>query len=271
MNLKHITLSIIALTAIGSTAVTSATSVSAATTASSKVQVAPSSDVIYINNDNGAKVYHNVTSGKVATSANSVQTNTAWSIDKTAMVNGKTYYEIGNDTWVSSSDVSFNAPVVAIDKVLYVSSNGGNVNLYSSANDGYYVDNSVSDGNAYHVYAQTTDQNGQVWYNLGSNEWINGQYMTEEEPSVKYTMSATAYDPAVLGSSMGYSGVAANLSRFPKGTQLKITLGDGTVMYRTVNDTGYFALSNSNQLDIAMPNSQALSFGRQTITVQVVK
>ncbi|MFD1473018.1 LysM peptidoglycan-binding domain-containing protein [Companilactobacillus mishanensis] len=79
------------------------------------------------------------------------------------------------------------------------------------------------------------------------------------------------YDPAVLGSSMGYGGVAANLSIFPRGTQLKITLANGQVMYRTVNDTGYFAYSNPYQLDVAMPNNQIPSYGITSATVEVVR
>ncbi|MFD1418512.1 DPBB and LysM peptidoglycan-binding domain-containing protein [Companilactobacillus keshanensis] len=84
------------------------------------------------------------------------------------------------------------------------------------------------------------------------------------------TFKISFYDPAVLGSNMGYSGVAANLSVFPKGTQLKITLSDGTVMYRTVNDTGTFANTNSQQLDVAMPSSSIPSYGVTTATVEIV-
>ena len=90
------------------------------------------------------------------------------------------------------------------------------------------------------------------------------------------TMKVTFYDPAVLGASTmpggTYSGVAANLSRFPKGTTLKITLPDGQVLIRTVNDTGTFAsmAGGSNQLDIAMPNSQIPSYGTGMATVQVL-
>ena len=84
------------------------------------------------------------------------------------------------------------------------------------------------------------------------------------------TFKISFYDPAVLGSNMGYSGVAANLSVFPKGTQLKITLADGTVMYRTVNDTGTFAYSNPQQLDVAMPNASIPSYGVTSATVEVL-
>lgn len=84
------------------------------------------------------------------------------------------------------------------------------------------------------------------------------------------TFKLSFYDPAVLGSDMGYSGVAANLSVFPKGTKLKITLSDGTVWYRVVNDTGSFAAGSPRQLDVAMPNSQIPSAGILTATVEVV-
>lgn len=84
------------------------------------------------------------------------------------------------------------------------------------------------------------------------------------------TFKLSFYDPAAMGSSMGYGGVAANLSVFPKGTQLKITLSDGTVWYRVVNDTGSFASSNSQQLDVAMPNSQIPSAGVLSATVEVI-
>lgn len=93
---------------------------------------------------------------------------------------------------------------------------------------------------------------------------------TTQTTTNKETFKLSFYDPAVLGSSMGYDGVAANLSVFPKGTRLKITLSDGTVWYRTVNDTGSFANGNPNQLDVAMPNSQIPSAGVMTATVEVV-
>ncbi|WP_425453553.1 DPBB and LysM peptidoglycan-binding domain-containing protein [Companilactobacillus furfuricola] len=84
------------------------------------------------------------------------------------------------------------------------------------------------------------------------------------------TFKVSFYDPAVLGSNMGYGGVAANLSIFPKGTRLMITLADGTTMYRTVNDTGTFAYSNPYQLDVAMPNASIPSYGVTTATVSVI-
>lgn len=85
------------------------------------------------------------------------------------------------------------------------------------------------------------------------------------------TFKISFYDPAVLGSNMGYSGVAANLSVFPKGTVLRITMSNGQTLTRTVNDTGSFAAGNPNQLDVAMPSGQIPAAGILSATVEVLQ
>lgn len=84
----------------------------------------------------------------------------------------------------------------------------------------------------------------------------------------------TFYDPRVLGAVTMpgglYAGVAADLNVFPKGTHLRITLPDGRVLKRIVNDTGTFAYTNHYQLDIAMPNSQIPSYGTGSAKVELL-
>lgn len=87
----------------------------------------------------------------------------------------------------------------------------------------------------------------------------------------KGTFKISFYDPAVLGSNMGYSGVAANLSVFAKGTVLRITMSNGQTLTRTVNDTGSFAAGNPNQLDVAMPSGQIPAAGILSATVEVLQ
>lgn len=86
-------------------------------------------------------------------------------------------------------------------------------------------------------------------------------------------VKVTFYDPAVLGAGTMpgglYSGVAANLSTYPKGTVLQIKLPDGQVITRTVNDTGV-APQQEGSLDIAMPNGSIPSYGTGTATVSVI-
>lgn len=84
------------------------------------------------------------------------------------------------------------------------------------------------------------------------------------------TFKISFYDPAVLGSDMGYSGVATNLSVIPRWSRLKITTAQGDVYYRTVNDTGTFAYDNPYQIDMAMPNSMIPSYGITSATVEIL-
>ncbi|MGX4763056.1 hypothetical protein [Holzapfeliella sp. JNUCC 72] len=136
----------------------------------------------------------------------------------------------------------------------------------------------LSHGTTWRVTNTATDTSGNLWYDLGVNQWIDSRYtqnavavsQAAEQTSNQGTFKLSFYDPKVLGSNMGYSGVAANLSVFPKGTKLKITLSDGTVWYRTVNDTGGFAYSNPRQLDVAMPNYAIPSAGILYANVQVI-
>jgi len=100
------------------------------------------------------------------------------------------------------------------------------------------------------------------------------QTQTQEQPATTSksvgTFKISFYDPAVLGSDMGYSGVATNLSVIPRWSRIKITTAQGDVWYRTVNDTGTFAYSNPYQIDVAMPNSMIPSYGITSATVEIV-
>lgn len=96
------------------------------------------------------------------------------------------------------------------------------------------------------------------------------QATQQQATSNQGTFKISFYDPSVLGSSLGYGGVAANLSVFPKGTKLRITMSNGQVLERTVNDTGSFAAGNPRQLDVAMPNNQIPSAGVLSATVEVI-
>jgi len=264
MKIKNFVASIFAVTTLALIGVNAqAQTVNAAT-----VSFADASGVVYITNANGAQVYSQPDDqGNIGNTGSGLASKTGWVINKSANIDGAVYYQVGTNAWIAASDTSTQAPIVPLEKDMYVKANGG-VNLYNAPN-GYFV-GTVNGGNMVKVYATQTDSNGITWYNLGGDQWINGQYMSEDNVKETITMSATAYDPAVLGSNMGYSGVAANLSKFPKGTHLRITDSNGQTYDRVVNDTGLFAYSNPNQLDIAMPNSQALQFGRQNVTVQVI-
>ena len=263
MKIKHLMASLFTVTTLALIGVNVPTTVDAAT-----VSYVNNSGVVYVTNTNGATVYGQPDNqGRIGSTGAKLANKTGWKYIKSANINGTTYLEVGTNAWIALSDTSSEAPAISLDKDMYINVAGG-VNLYDGPN-GNFTGNVATGHTMVHVYASKV-ANGSTWYDVGRNQWINGKYMSEDNVKQTLTMSATAYDPAVLGSSMGYSGVAANLSKFPKGTHLRITASNGQTYDRIVNDTGLFAYNNPNQLDIAMPNSQALSFGRQNVTVQVI-
>ncbi|WP_125567615.1 SLAP domain-containing protein [Companilactobacillus insicii] len=266
MKIKSFAASLLTVASLTLVTLGSTSNVQAASVATQAV-----SGVLYINNASGAQIYGTPTKENgIATTGASLVNNSSWKYNKATSVNGELFYAVGKNQWIKASDTSSQPITQAtkVNKVMYVKANG-QVNTYSSAGNGYYT-GTVIGGYGYNVSSSTTDANGQTWYQVGQNQWVPGQYMSDDNVTQTLTMNATAYDPAVLGSNMGYSGVAANLSKFPKGTHLRITDGNGKTYDRVVNDTGMFAYSNPNQLDIAMPNSEALSFGRQNVTVEVL-
>lgn len=264
MKIKNFVASIFTVTTLALIGV----SVQAQTVDAATVTMTNTSGVVYVTNTNGAEIYGTPdANGNIGDTGAKLAAKTGWKINKSANIDGTVYYQVGSNAWIPAADTSTEAPAIALDKDMYVKANGG-VNVYDAPN-GNYV-GSVNGGGMVHVYESKTDANGTTWYDVGMSRWMKGDYLSEDNVKETITMSATAYDPVVLGSDMGYSGVAANLSKFPKGTHLRITAGNGTVYDRVVNDTGLFAYSNPNQLDIAMPNSQALQFGRQSVTVQVL-
>ena len=166
--------------------------------------------------------------------------------------------EQANGREVGGFDLIFPNEIVTLPSASAVSNN-------SNTND----NNANTDTDTNNVQAQETSSN-EVSTQASVNTNNDTQSSNTASTSNAGAFKISYYDPAVLGSNMGYGGVAANLSVFPKGTQLLITLSNGTTLQRTVNDTGTFAYSNPQQLDVAMPNSAIPATGIDTATVQVI-
>lgn len=206
---------------------------------------------------------------------------TPWRVFQQATTsNGKSYLKVGENQWVQANYMSWNQPEIvassSLSGTMYVNyKNNASIAVFAApANSPALTQKYLPNGSAWRVMQQATTSNGRRFIQVGNGQWVQADYMSWKQPVVQSparTMVATAYDPRVLGNyTFGYDTVAANLNVFPRGTKLQITFQDGTTKNYVVRDTGGFAAANPNQLDIAMPNAQALQFGRQTITVRVI-
>jgi len=110
------------------------------------VSVSSTDGVVYVTNTNGATIYNEPSvDGDITVGSASLQNATAWKIDKAITLDDATYYEVGTNMWVKSSDISFDAPQANtstqassessnVNKWMYVQSDQGNVNLYDAPN-----------------------------------------------------------------------------------------------------------------------------------------
>lgn len=267
MKIKHLVFSALALSAISTSAIsataeqTYAATTNTTTTQALDVDMYASSDTLVYNAPNGAST------------TQTLKTGTAWHVSGSRTINGQIWYQVGLNQWVKGDTFSINPTATAVSTTMYVTATYGAA-VCDTPYAGFKRTGQVLKKNsAWHVTGQVT-VSGTTWYQVGANQWVWGPDMSANKPvtqAPEHTMTATAYDPRVLGNTtFGYDTVAANLSVYPRGTKLAITFANGTTKNYVVRDTGTFAYSNPNQLDIAMPNSQALQFGRQSVTVRVI-
>ncbi|MCG4282119.1 3D domain-containing protein [Lacticaseibacillus saniviri] len=265
MKLKSILLTLVATASLGFT-------VSQTTTANQTVHAATAiatKTVSYVPNY-GIAVYKQPAG---AATSQTLKHGTNWKIYSYKTVNGVQWASVGTNQWVQAAYMKdFTSNGVEVKYVNYKENYG--IAVYRSPYTMATTGQTLKHGTSWKVNGYVTT-NGKKWANIGTNQWVQAAYLSSTVPVAQAparTMTATAYDPRILGNyTFGYDTVAANLSVFPRGTKLAITFANGTTKTYVVRDTGGFAYANPNQLDIAMPNSQALQFGRQTISVRVIK
>lgn len=202
-------------------------------------------------------------------------------------------------TGINSMLILFAKPISIIakpidDKNLIRITNSSNINTATLTYNKVQIDHNAQDILAKHKAPEeskdkqntnkadktnTNNDDSQQTATKPKVEQLNNGNNTDDDNAhyqkgIPKMFKVTFYDPKVLGASTMpgglYAGVAADLNVFPKGTRLKITLPDGTVLKRIVNDTGTFAYTNHYQLDIAYPNSSIPSYGTTMAKVEVL-
>ncbi|BDR56782.1 3D domain-containing protein [Xylocopilactobacillus apis] len=280
MRVKKTIISLIALTSVSGIANAVSETKIETVQAAAAVAYSAQSGTFYVNYPGYSIAVYKEPADQPVTTGKFLQHGTAWKVSRQALVNKKWYYQVGKNQWVQAAYMSRVKPDISatsgLSGVMYVNyKQNASIAVYSApANSPKLTGQYLPHRSAWKVFQEATTTNGKHFIKIGANQWVQGDYMSWSQPVVQSagrTMVATAYDPRVLGNyTFGYDTVAANLSVFPRGTRLAITFQDGTTKNYVVRDTGGFAYSNPNQLDIAMPNSQALQFGRQTVTVRVI-
>lgn len=103
---------------------------------------------------------------------------TTWKVFDTSIVNGIEYYNLGGNQWVQSKFIkNFVAPKWDGQSYLTIGYEAGyGIAVYKDAGSSSVVPGkTLKNGTTWKVLSQK-NVNGTPWYQLGSNQWVNGKY-----------------------------------------------------------------------------------------------
>ena len=127
---------------------------------------------------------------------------TAWRVFAQATdSNGELWYNLGGAQWImakytvdaSSSDSStskVSQPRVSVATVNYVPGYG--IAVWNNYNNPELTGKILPHGSSWRVFAEATDSNGELWYNLGGAQWIMAKYTRGGSSNTSSSSSVSA-------------------------------------------------------------------------------
>lgn len=95
---------------------------------------------------------------------------------------GRTWYKLGGNQWVNSQYVSLDKQKdYAYEKVRGIGTtkvSKGKIALWNRPNFNGSIVRMIASGTRWQVYGQASGGGSSKWYDLGGNQWIDGQYMS---------------------------------------------------------------------------------------------
>lgn len=131
---------------------------------------------------NGAQIFTAPSSAKATTRI--LKAGSHWKTFKLVKNSEGSWYNLGGNQWVQISDVTTDTNYVAVDlttttgvaTITYVSGYG--IPVWSSYRGGTVIANKrLMHGTSWKVFG-TASYNGNTWYNVGGNQWIDGHYVS---------------------------------------------------------------------------------------------
>ncbi|MHA3065298.1 SLAP domain-containing protein [Lacticaseibacillus saniviri] len=102
---------------------------------------------------------------------------TAWKVFATVVTaDGQRWYQVGTNQWVKAADVDLHTIEPFQDVVVIDYAPGYGVNVWSTPLGNQATGQRLQTGSTWKVFAKSTDAYGNVFYNLGGNQWINKVY-----------------------------------------------------------------------------------------------
>ncbi len=151
---------------------------------------------------------------------------TAWRVLAQATdANGEVWYSLGSAQWIkakstvdaSSSDSStskVSQPRVSVATVNYVPGYG--IAVWNNYNNPELTGKILPHGSSWRVFAEATDSNGELWYNLGGAQWIMAKYTLGGSSNTSSSSNVSA------SSNNGSSSSASNTTQATTSSAAKV-------------------------------------------------
>lgn len=194
---------------------------------------------------NDALIY-NYASGNYSSTSAKLAAHSAWRYSRVDNANGKTWYQVTNDGWINSDDASTSTFInnTGVAKISYAPSSG--IDLWTG-----YGPNKVAtgqklkNGSAWNFSKKVIDANGDAWYMIGNNQWIDGTY-TKITNQAFDTTAAKNWDPNFAVVKVNQKASVYNDSNYNSG--VKESSAAGTLLQvASTEQTGnliWYELSN---------------------------
>ena len=201
---------------------------------------------------NGAVVYSFQNDTYRATT-NKLGVYSRWQYVSVDNNNGKTWYQVGNNSWINSDDSS-TAMVIkntGVATISYAPSTG--IDLYQ----GYGANKTatgqkLTNGTSWKFFQKVVDENGNAWYEIGSNQWISG-YFTKITNTDFDQSAANIWDPnyaalkvtknTAIYSDSNYNSASKKSLKSGTLVQVDSTVQDGNTIWYEISDGGWLPSS----------------------------
>lgn len=114
--------------------------------------------------------------------AQTLNANTRWKVIRaTVNTQGVTMYDLGNNDWVEASALTANNTLNIYStsvKVVQVKT-GYTASIYSNPNNPQLTGQKLTSGSKWKVIRAAQSVNGEVWYDLGNNDWVQSSYVSD--------------------------------------------------------------------------------------------
>lgn len=180
----------------------------------------------------------------------------------------RTWYNLGGNQWVDSQYVALDkSKDYAYEKVRGIGTakvDKGKIGLWTRPNGNGSITRFINSGTRWQVYGQASGGGSSTWYDLGGNQWIDGQYMdfsaaNDVEPKPVGGSSDDSDQDTTVGTVWSYSAPGTwntKVKQYSSGDQVTI-YGQGTAGSETWYSIGanewlnadYLSFSNDTDVD----------------------